>query len=87
MQRLCGHFGWEARMDVDGEHCWRTVEFGPHSFGIEREKDRTMVGTIDRIDGRWHVEIQLPGRNIKDDFVEYIAATAFVRGVASVAAC
>ncbi|MET0675957.1 MAG: hypothetical protein ABW175_09180 [Bradyrhizobium sp.] len=76
-------------MPNDGEQCgWRTIEFGPRSYGIERIKDRSLIGSIDQIDGRWQVEIQWPSRNdmIKDDFAEYIAAVAFVRGVAAAAA-
>jgi hypothetical protein len=62
-----------------GEGGWRTVEFGPHSFGIERGADRVLVGSIDFDEGRWHVEIL--GRDIHASFDEYASALDFVREV------
>ncbi|HVQ70356.1 MAG TPA: hypothetical protein VMT08_22920 [Bradyrhizobium sp.] len=62
-----------------GNCSWRTVEFGPHSFGIERGAEKVLLGYIDLIDERWHVEILLPGsgRNI-EDFADYASALGFV---------
>ena len=64
---------------MTGERCWRTVEFGPHSFGIERGADKILVGSIDFDEGRWHVEILWP--DIRADFDDYASALAFVRDV------
>lgn len=62
---------------------WRTVEFGPHSLGIESVTEKVLVGSIDLIKGRWHVEILWSGRggNIRADFAENASALAFVHGV------
>ena len=70
-------------MSVDSGCPWRTIEFGPNSFGIEQTKDRLLIGSIDLIEGRWHVEILWRGSDntIKADFVDYSSATTFVRGV------
>jgi hypothetical protein len=62
-----------------GEGGWRTVEFGPHSFGIERSTDRALVGSIDFDDGRWHVEIL--GHDIRASFDDHASALDFVRDV------
>lgn len=58
---------------------WRVVEFGPHSFGIERDTDKILIGTVDLIDGLWRVHILLPGGSSRGDFSEYDAALKFVR--------
>lgn len=60
--------------------CWRAVEFGPHSFGIERGKDKMLIGSIDLIDGRWRVEI-MGSDGTAADFADYDAALSFVRTV------
>lgn len=67
---------------------WRAIEFGPHSFGIERIHDKALVGSIDLNDGRWHVEIVRPDGDdtIRAEFVEYVCALAFVKGVEAVIA-
>jgi hypothetical protein len=57
---------------------WRVLEFGPHSFGIERGTDKILVGTIDLIDGLWPVHILRTGGPSKGDFVEYGDAARFV---------
>jgi hypothetical protein len=67
-------------MAVDRDYCWPIVEFGPHSFGIEKE-DMSLVGSIDLIDRRWRVEILWPSDEaITADFADYDSALAFVRG-------
>lgn len=60
---------------------WRAIEFGPHSFGIERGED--LVGTIDLNDGKWQVEILWSGRGgpIRRSFPDYASALIFVQGV------
>jgi hypothetical protein len=63
-----------------GNCSWRAVEFGPHSFGIERAENNALVGAIDLIEARWHVEVLSSGfaGNIKADFADYPSAVAFV---------
>jgi hypothetical protein len=58
---------------------WRTVEFGPCSFGIERGADRVLVGSIDFDKGRWHVEMLWS--DIQADFNDYASALDFVRAL------
>jgi hypothetical protein len=63
--------------------CWRPVAFGPHSFGIERGKDKILVGSIDLNNGKWQVEILWAGRGgpIRRNFSDYASALIFVQGV------
>jgi hypothetical protein len=60
--------------------CWRAVAFGPRSFGIERGKDRMLIGSIDLIDGRWRVDIMGPDGDT-GEFADYDAALEFMRTV------
>jgi hypothetical protein len=64
--------------EVVERRSWRVVEFGPHSFGIEHGPEKALVGAIDLIDDRWHVEVLRSGSTIEGDFPGYDAALAFV---------
>ena len=57
---------------------WRVIEFGPRSFGIERDADKIIIGCIDLIDGFWRVHILQPGGSSKGDFSDYNTALKFV---------